>query len=55
MLRPWFRSALLNKSKLNQFELVSRHLPEVISEHQACVRLLNRMTQLGMQKSVRIE
>ncbi|MFT5161822.1 MAG: hypothetical protein ACI9FJ_000388, partial [Alteromonadaceae bacterium] len=35
--------------------LKARNLPQQITQAQASVRLLNRMTQRGIPKSVRIE
>jgi hypothetical protein len=47
--------AMLRYKRIIGNTLKARHLPQQISEAQAFVRLLNRMTQLGMPKSVRIE
>jgi hypothetical protein len=47
--------AMLRYKTIIANTLKARNLPQQISEAQASLRLLNRMTQLGMPNSVRIE
>jgi hypothetical protein len=54
-LRSHVELAMLRYKIIIGNTLKARHLLQQISEPQACVRLLNRMTQLGMPNSVRIE
>jgi hypothetical protein len=54
-LRSHVELAMLRYKRIIGNTLKARNLPQQITEAQASVRLLNRMTQLGMPKSVRIE
>jgi hypothetical protein len=54
-LRSHVELAMLRYKKIIGNTLKARHLPQQISEAQTCVRLLNRVTQLDMPNSVRIE
>jgi hypothetical protein len=54
-LRSHVELAMLRYKRIIGNTLKAQNLPQQITEAQACVRLLNRITQLGMPQSVRIE
>ena len=54
-LRSHVELAMQRYKRIIGNTLKARNVPQQITEAQASVRLLNRMTQLGMPKSVRIE
>jgi hypothetical protein len=54
-LRSHVELAILRYKRIIGNTLKARNLPQQITQAQASVRLLNRMTQRGMPKSVRIE
>lgn len=54
-LRSHVELAMQRYKRIIGNTLKARELPQQIAEAQASVRLINRMTQLGMPKSVRVE